>query len=86
MDKEKQFHLLHYVVLISILLFAVVLFSFFTGNAQYQFYIAIITSFAYFIWGIIHHHLEGDLHPKIMVEYLFIAILAVVLLKGAIFR
>ncbi len=81
-----HFHILHYLVLVVILFLAVVLFFIYTGNAQTQFYVAIVTSFAYFLWGVIHHRLEGDLHPKIMVEYLLIAILAIILLKGAIFR
>lgn len=86
MKKETHFHLLHYLVLIIILFFAIVLFFLLAGNAQYQFRLAVLTSFAYFLWGIIHHHLEGDLHPKIMVEYLLIAALAIILLKGAIYR
>lgn len=85
-ERETHFHLLHYLVLIVILLLSVVLFFLNTGNAQNQFYIALITSFLYVGWGVLHHHLEGDFHPKIMVEYLLMALLALILLKGAIFR
>lgn len=86
MDKNNHFHIIHYLVLVVILGLAVVLFFLAAGNHQYQFKIAIITSTLYFIWGVIHHRLEGDLHPRIMVEYLLVALLAVILLKGAIFR
>lgn len=86
MDKDTHFHLLHYLVLVIFLLLAVVLFFLSAGNNQLQFKIGIATSITYFIWGIVHHRLEGDLHPKIMVEYLLIALLAMFLLKGAIFR
>lgn len=86
MDKNHHFHIIHYLVLIVILGLALVLFFLGEGNHQYQFKIAIFTSTLYFIWGVIHHRLEGDLHPAIMVEYLLIALLAIILLKGAIFR
>lgn len=86
MKKDTHFHLLHYLVLVVLLLLAVVLFFASTGNNQLQFKIAVATASLYFIWGIAHHHLEGDLHPKIMIEYLLIALLAIFLLKGAIFR
>lgn len=86
MKKDTNFHLLHYLVLIVILFLAVVLFFLSSGENLLQFRIAIATSFVYFLWGMVHHHLEGDLHPKIMVEYLLIALLAIFLLKGAIFR
>lgn len=86
MNKNTHFHLLHYLVLVILLLLAVVLFFLSAENHQIQFYIAIATSVTYFFWGVIHHNLEGDLHPKIMVEYLLIALLAIILLRGAIFR
>lgn len=86
MDKNHHFHIIHYLVLAVFLGLALVLFYLADGNHQYQFKIAIFTSALYFIWGVIHHRLEGDLHPRIVVEYLLIALLAVILLKGAIFR
>lgn len=58
----------------------------YTGFPQTQFYIIIVTAVYYFLWGNLYHLLEGDFHLKIMVEYLFIAILSIILLRGAIFR
>ncbi|MBI3379774.1 hypothetical protein HY029_03410 [Candidatus Gottesmanbacteria bacterium] len=86
MKKDTHFHILHYLVLIVILLSAVVAFFALAGNHRMQFQVAIMTSFIYFLWGVVHHHLEGDLHPKIVVEYLLVALLAVFLLQGTIFR
>ncbi len=40
----------------------------------------------YFIWGIIHHIYSKDLHFKIVLEYLSIAILGALLLLGLIAR
>lgn len=62
------------------------LFYLFSGFPQTQFILIIAASAYYFLWGNIYHLLEGDFHIKVMIEYLFIAILAVILLKGAILR
>jgi len=39
----------------------------------------------YVVWGLVFHHLKGDTHPKIVIEYVLIAILAVLLARGAIY-
>ena len=81
-----HFHIFHYLILIFILGLGVLSFFFSAANPDKQFSISIITSVAYFIWGMVHHRLEDDLHPKIVIEYLLISIVAVLLLKGAIYR
>lgn len=86
MERDKRFHISHYLMLIFILSLGITGFFYFQGDPNRQFMVAVITSFLYFTWGIIHHQQEGDLHPKIVVEYLLIAVLAIFLLKGAIFR
>lgn len=83
--RNFHFHLYHYLLLIFIIMLGTVLFSLNAGNPQLQYRIVIFTSGLYFLWGVVHHRLEGDLHPKIVVEYLLISVLAVVLLRGAIF-
>jgi len=40
----------------------------------------------YFLWGIWHHWREKELHVKIILEYLLIAVLATVLLLSLILR
>ena len=84
--KNHQLHLIHYLVLIIILAFNLFMFFNFTGDQTNQFLTAIIFSLIYFLWGIIHHWAEGDLHPKIVVEYLLIALVALFILKGAIYK
>ncbi len=79
-------HVMHYMILIFILAIGLLTFSFFAGYPDRQFLVAIGTSIAYFIWGVIHHQAEDDLHPKIVVEYLLISLLAVILLRGAIYH
>ena len=85
-DTDLHFHMVHYMVLV-LLLSVMGLFYFLTvGNSHLQFKIVILTASMYFAWGMVHHYLEGDLHPKIMVEYLLIAILSVFLYKGVLYR
>jgi hypothetical protein len=41
--------------------------------------VAAAIAVVYLGWGIIHHTRRGDLHPKIVLEYLALAILGVVI-------
>lgn len=50
------------------------------GNTDLQTIVAIITSLSYIVWGIIHHALAGELHPKIVIEYILIGGIAIVLI------
>ncbi len=86
MKNNHHFHISHYLILLFYLAIGVITFVYFSGFPNRQFVIAVVFSLLYFIWGIVHHALEGDLHPKIMVEYLVISILAVLLFRGAIYR
>lgn len=58
-------------------LFAVYFFSYFKGYPGKQFAVALISSFLYFYLGMLYHYCEGDLHVKIVIEYLLIALLAI---------
>lgn len=51
------------------------------GNPTLQFTIGVTTSVAYVFWGIIHHALNGDLHAKIVIEYILIGGIAIALLR-----
>lgn len=86
LKNNHHFHIWHYTVLIFMLILGITFIFLFSGQPDKQFISAVIISAAYFLWGVVHHKLEGDLHPKIVVEYLLIALLALLLLKGAIFR
>lgn len=89
MKNKKEhfhFHLSHYVLLFVLLGFELVIFFINNGNPFLQSMIIYSASIGYFLWGIVHHRLEGDLMPKIVVEYLLISLLAVLLLRGAFIR
>ena len=72
---------IHFLVLLGIMSIGAVSFFASQGNAGLQFFIGVVTSVAYVIWGILHHALLGDLHKKIVVEYILIGAIAVLLLE-----
>ncbi|MBI2617188.1 hypothetical protein HYW55_03590 [Candidatus Gottesmanbacteria bacterium] len=76
---------LRFLVLALILGIGVSLFWANQGKPSQQFFIGTIMAGMYFLWGVLYHTLEGDLHPKIVVEYLLMSLLSVILLRGALF-
>jgi hypothetical protein len=85
---ERDFprHPLHYFILLSVQL--VGLWGLFWFNYQPAMQLAIILSmaFSYVVWGVIHHQEHHDLHIKIVVEYILVALLAVLLFSSLILR
>ena len=73
-------HIFHFLVLIFIIASGIGMFLFAKGNTTLQLMIGIVTSIAYIAWGIIHHCLQGDLHRKVVIEYVFIGAIAITLL------
>lgn len=69
-----------FLILILILTMGVVTFFYAVGNRQLQLAVGIVTSLAYIFWGIIHHTIQKDLHPKVVIEYILIGTIAIVLL------
>lgn len=85
--KNMQKHyFFHYASLLLLLSLGFILFYLNQGFGARQVNVSIIISFLYVIWGIIHHYLKGDLHMRIVIEYSLIALLAVVLIRGAVLR
>lgn len=39
--------------------------------------VVIVVAAVYVLWGVIHHSRSGDLHPKVVLEYVGIAILGI---------
>ncbi len=70
-------HAVHFVVLGCILVGGIALFYLTRGIPSLQLLVGIVTSLSYIAWGIIHHALSGDLHPKIVIEYVLIGSIAI---------
>lgn len=75
-------HIFPYLILVLILSFGFGSLMIFSGNKFLQFKIGVVTAFLYVVWGVVHHLLEGSLYLKIVVEYIFVALLAIAILAG----
>ncbi len=73
-------HILHFIVLILILAGGMGMFFLAHGNTGFQLMIGVVTSIAYVVWGMIHHAMQGDLHRKVVIEYIFVGSIAIILL------
>lgn len=73
-------HVLHFIVLLLILAAGVGMFLAAQGNIGLRLMIGVVTSIAYVAWEIIHHTILGDLHRKVVIEYVFIGGIAIILL------
>lgn len=78
MRKKTLFYLLLFV---GLLLGLIGFFSF-LGQPALRKLVVIITSLFYFSWGMVYHYQEKTLHPKIVIEYLLIAVLGAMLLMS----
>lgn len=58
----------------------------FSYDRAFQSAIAISLGAAFVVWGIVHHHIHEDLHPKIILEYVAMAAFGVVALLAVIWR
>jgi len=73
-------HFGHYLVLVFILAFGCLAFFYFQRFPQAQIVSIFLTASFYVLWGIIHHYLEGDLHPRVIMEYVAMALLGFLVL------
>lgn len=76
----KQQNILHTIVLLCILAAGLWSFWYAGGNVLLQLIIGGVTTIAYVVWGIVHHVMNGDLHKKVVIEYILVGLIALVLL------
>lgn len=76
----------HYLVLLFILIFGGVSMFYFQRFPQAQVVSVFLTASFYVLWGVIHHYIKGDLHPRIVLEYLAVALLGFLILWSIINR
>lgn len=70
----------HFLILIIILVLGTATFFMVRGNPTAQLVTGIIVSVAYIIWGVLHHAIDGDLHLKIVIEYILVGTIAILFL------
>lgn len=85
-DQETRHNLIHYSVLVVMMNIIVGAFLFFRFDRIYQMIIVLVAGLAYVLWGIIHHHVNDDLHLKVVVEYVLVALLAELIIFSLILR
>jgi len=73
--KNHHLHFFHYVFLLVILSTGLLTLNFLAFDRTLQIISVIATAAAYFAWGIIHHLTEKSLHPRVIAEYLLLAII-----------
>ena len=79
-------NIIHYLVLLVILDLAVAAFFLFSFNKTYQAAVVVSMGILYVAWGIIHHWLSEDFHPKVVLEYVLISLLANLVILSLLFR
>jgi hypothetical protein len=68
-----------YLALLTILSFGLFGFVYLGYNESLQKLMVILIGVLYVGWGGVHHHLKGDLHLKVMLEYIAVAFFAIIL-------
>ena len=85
MEKKNNLAIDH-ISLVILLAGGLALFWLYRGFPGYQLNVAVFVSFLYVLWGVVHHYLKGELHTRIVIEYSLVALLAVILIRGALIR
>lgn len=81
---NKRSFLYDYAILFLILGLGLWAFLFLGFDQFLKTLVIFATSAAYVCWGILHHWLAGDLHIKVIIEYVLIACLATTILLALI--
>lgn len=70
----------HFIILIVMLTLGTATFFMVAGNPTAQLATGITTSVAYVFWGVLHHAIDGDLHRKVVIEYVLVGTIAILFL------
>ena len=70
----------YYISLVIILILGFLLVYTNSTSRDFQIGVAVVTTFFYVIWGILHHLINHDLNSKIVVEYILIGLLGMTLI------
>ena len=84
--KEVGNHSFDYIVLISLSILYLSSLFIFRDVKSYQLLSTVIFAVLYVFWGMIHHHYDKTIHHDNVLEYIFIAILAIIILQIALFK
>jgi hypothetical protein len=85
-EKDFSKHPIHYFTLLSVMLVGLWGIFWFSFQPAMQMSIVISLAIAYVIWGIVHHREHRDLHIKIVIEYILVALFGVLVFGSLLFR
>lgn len=86
MLKELYRQRIYYLILLTGLFLGLVAFFGFFGLPKLRQEAVGGLCFFYFLWGVVHHWLEKDLHWRIVLEYFLVAGIACLILLSLIWR
>lgn len=86
--RSKKFarHLPHYLPLLGIFTAGALAFFVFSYDKQFQAGVVLSVAISHFVWGVVHHHIHGDLSMEVVLEYLAISLLGLSVILSLIFR
>lgn len=84
--KRHSIHHLHFFILLILLTLGATATLVFSYQPQLQAAAVVITSLSYFLWGIIHHYKQDEIHREIILEYFFISLFGAILLISLILK
>jgi len=85
-EKDFSRHPLHYFTLLCIQLVGLWGIFWFSYQPALQLFILVSMALSYVVWGVLHHHQHGDLHIKIVLEYLLVALIGVLIFGSVLMR
>jgi len=84
--KKIHRHLLHFVLLLGILILGMAAVISLGFDRRLQEYAVLAMGSGYVLWGAFHHASEGDLLPRVLLEYILVALLCSSILLSIIIR
>lgn len=84
MKLEIHEHFWHFLVLIALLLMGSTFILYFRADHTMVIWGTVGMSASYVLWGVLHHWKEGTLHPKVLAEYVLMAVLGSLILLSVI--
>jgi len=79
-----RIHIVHFSILALILIIGSLTFFSLAGNPQLRIVTGIAMATAYVVWGIFHHAASGDLHLRVVIEYVLVGAIALVFLLAVL--
>jgi len=78
-------HLGHYIILLIFMGLGIISVLFTGKDLSLQTAVVILLALSYFVWGLVHHALEKELHMEIVLEYLLFSVLGAGAVLGVIY-